>query len=217
MSLRTTLIVVLVLVIAAAGASLLAAPQLPERVPSHWNAAGQIDGYSSRETSMWLMPGMILGLSLLMLYLPKLDPLRKNIDLFRPSYHWMVIGLAAFLSYIHGLTLLAGLGYAFNMTSMIIPAFALLFAGLGFLVERAKPNWFIGFRTPWTLSSPTVWEKTHKLGGLTMKIGGAGALLGLLLPPESGFLLSMGCVMAGALIPGIYSYWVFRREQQGSK
>lgn len=76
--------------------SLLAVPYLPERVPSHWDAAGEVNGYNSRTQALWFMPFLILSVDMVILYLPKFDPLRKNVDLFRPSFHWMVIGLTLF-------------------------------------------------------------------------------------------------------------------------
>jgi uncharacterized membrane protein len=112
----------------------------------------------------------------------------------------------------HGLTLLVGMGIQFNMTTMIIPALAGLFIGIGFVIERAKQNWFIGIRTPWTMSSPIVWDKTHHLGGLTMKIAGLVALVGVFLPPQTGFMLAFGMIMLGAFIPVVYSYVVFQAE-----
>jgi uncharacterized membrane protein len=214
MSIRSTLIVLILLTLAGLGLSLWAAPRLPELVPSHWNAAGQINAYAPRAQALWLMPLITLGLGLLLLFLPRIDPLRKNVDAFRPAYHWIIVTLAAFLLYMHGLTLLAGLGVAFNMTSSLIPAESVLMVVIGFVMERAKPNWFIGIRTPWTLSSPTVWEKTHRLGGLAFKIAGGVTLAGLFLPVQSGLFFSLLPLTIAVLIPTVYSYLLYQNEQK---
>ena len=100
------------------------------------------------------------------------------------------------------------------MSYWMIPAFAALMIGVGFLTERALPNWFIGIRTPWTLSSPTVWQKTHRLGGLTFKIAGLLCLLALLFPPEIGLLLSLIPILAASIIPVVYSYQLYRKEHE---
>jgi len=214
MSIRTTLIVLILLTLLSLGLSFWAAPRLPEMVPSHWNAAGQINGYAPRTSALWLMPLMILGTGLLLLFLPRIDPLRKNIDAFRPAYHWIVVTLAAFLVYLHGLTLLAGLGITFNMTYSLIPAESVLLVVIGFVTERARPNWFIGIRTPWTLSSPTVWEKTHRLGGLVFKIAGVLTLVGLALPELIGMYFSIVPLTIAVLIPTVYSYLLYQNEQK---
>ena len=212
MKLRTTIIVLVLLAAASFALSLWALPNLPDQIPTHWNAAGVVDGYAPRSTALWRMPLIILGTGLLLLLLPMLDPLRKNVDQFRPAFHWAILGTAAFLTYLHGITLLAGLGVQINMTQWMIPALAALMIGMGFLIERALPNWFIGIRTPWTLSSPSVWLKTHHLGGWTFKIGGALSLLGLLLPAEFGLLFSLIPILVASLIPVVYSYLLYRAE-----
>jgi uncharacterized membrane protein len=212
MSFRTTLIVLILLALAALGLSLWAAPRLPEMVPSHWDASGQIDGYAPRSQELWLMPAMILLTGLLLLYLPNIDPLRKNVEQFRPAYHWIIVTLAGFLLYLHALTLLAGLGFAFNLVYFLIPAEAVMLVVIGFVTERAKPNWFIGIRTPWTLSSPTVWEKTHRLGGRVFKIAGVATLAGLFFPERIGLFFTLLPLILSTVILVVYSYRLYQAE-----
>lgn len=214
MTTRKTLLILVLLTGLGLVGSLVAAPLLPERVPSHWNAAGEIDGYSSRNTALYLMPAMMLGLGVLILYIPQIDPLRANVEKFRTTYNWAVVGFAVFMLYMHAITLLAGLGVRFNMTAVMLPAMGGLFFGLGFLLDRARRNWFIGIRTPWTLSSDRVWEKTHRLGGLLFKVAGLLVVGGALLPGETSFWVMFGLIMAAAFVPVIYSYVAFRQEQQ---
>jgi uncharacterized membrane protein len=216
MSVRTITIVLIVLVLAQIGCSLLAAPNLPEEVPSHWNAAGEVDGYSSPTMAMFLMPAITLAIGLLLIFLPMIDPLRANVEQFRSLYHWFVAGFLVYFTYIHILTLLAGVGVAFNMTYALIPAFSLLFIGIGFLMDHTQPNWFIGIRTPWTLSSPTVWEKTHKVGAWLFKGAGLLSLAGLFLPTEAAFILMIFPILIASLGSVAYSYFAYRQEMQGS-
>jgi uncharacterized membrane protein len=214
MSIRTVTIVLILIVLGSLAFSLWAAPRLPDSVPSHWNAAGEVDGYSSRTESLFLIPAITLGVGLLLIFIPMIDPLRANVDKFRRTYHWAVLGFAVYFTYLHVLILLAGLGVNFNMTTALIPAFGLLFIGLGFLLERTQPNWFIGIRTPWTLSSPVVWEKTHKIGGKLFKLGGLVALVGIFFPMEIGFIIMMSAIMVPALGTVMYSYIAFRQEKK---
>jgi len=84
--------------------------------------------------------------------------------------------------------------------------------GIGFVLDKTKPNWFLGIRTPWTMSSPNVWEKTHRLGGLLFKIGGVVLLAGVAFSPQTGFLLMIGLILAITLVTVVYSYFAYRAE-----
>jgi uncharacterized membrane protein len=214
MSVRTTTVVLLLFVVASLGLSLWAGPRLPERVPAHWNAAGQVDGYSGTAQAMYLMPAVTLLIGLLLIYLPMIDPLRVNVDRFRKVYHWAVLGFVVYFTYMHVLLLLAALGVVLNMTYALIPAFALLFIGLGFLLERTQPNWFIGIRTPWTLSSPAVWEKTHQVGGWLFKGAGVMVLLGLFFRMEVAFGIMLVPIFVASIGTVVYSYLAYRQERQ---
>jgi uncharacterized membrane protein len=216
MTIRRTTLVLFAFTLAAVLLSLWAYPRMPEIVPTHWGADGQPNGWSGRGTTAILLPAMILGIGLLLLYIPMIDPLRANVDKFRGGYNWMVVGFAGFMFYMHVLTTVAALGVALNMTFWLIPAMAVLFFGLGFLVESAKPNWFIGIRTPWTLSNPVVWEKTHKLGGWLFKGSAVLMLVGLAFPPQIGFVIIMVPLMVTGFGTILYSYLVYREEQRKS-
>jgi uncharacterized membrane protein len=214
-STRTVIVILIIAVLAGLGISLWAGPRLPASVPTHWDASGQANGYSSPAFAMFFMPGLTLGIGLLLIFLPMVDPLRANVEKFRRSYNWAIVGFAAYMLYIHVLTLLAGLGVSYNMTSVLIPAMGLLFFGMGFLLERTQQNWFIGIRTPWTLSSPVVWEKTHRLGGLLFKIAGLLTLASLLFRPETAFLVMLVPLLLASLGTVVYSYFAFQQEKKG--
>jgi len=117
------------------------------------------------------------------------------------------------MAYIHVLTLAWNLGYRFNMLQMMLPGFGLLFVFMGSMVERAKPNWFVGIRTPWTISNSVVWEKTHRLGGLLFKISGVLALLGVFFPALAIWFILVP-VLAASVVTVVYSYVVFRQIEQ---
>jgi uncharacterized membrane protein len=186
-------------------------PTMPDPMPSHWNAAGEIDGYMSKFWGMFLMPLITIGLFLMFLAIPRIDPLKANIAQFIESYNTMMVLLVAYMLYIYILTLLAALGYAFNMTTWLLPAMGILFIAIGFLIGKAKRNFFIGIRTPWTLSSDTVWAKTHALGKW-MFIGAGGVSVVCAFLGEFAFWIMMLSLMAAAFVPIIYSYVLWKRE-----
>lgn len=184
-------------------------PQMPERFASHWNAQGQVDGAMPKVWGVFLLPLIMLGTFLLLGFLPKIDPLRANVEKFRDIYGGFLFVLVVFLTYLYVLTMLWNLGYRFDMIQLLIPGFAGLSYAVGVMVENAKRNWFIGIRTPWTLMSEMVWEKTHRVGGRLFKLGALVTLLGMLFP---------GYVLLFVLIPllGVsvylvaYSYFTYQ-------
>jgi len=152
---------------------------LPEKIASHWNSKGEVDGYMSKFWGLFLIPIISIFLYLLFLLVPKIDPLKRNIEKFREYYDYLILVIFLFLFYVFLLTILANFGYKFNMTATIIPAVGLLFFYIGFILNKVKRNWFIGIRTPWTLSSEQVWRKTHELGSKLFKISGVIIFVGV--------------------------------------
>jgi len=188
-------------------------PQMPEKVASHWNAQGKVDGYMSKFWGSFFMPLMLLGLFLLFLLIPKIDPLKENIQKFRKYFDGFIVLLMLFLFYVYLLTIFWNVGLRFNMSQLMIPALGILFYYCGILVENAKRNWFIGIRTPWTLSSETVWNKTHKIGGRLFKISGVIAFLGIFFP-EQAILFVIIPVFLVTVYTLIYSYFEYQKEKQ---
>ena len=119
----------------------------------------------------------------------KIDPLKRNVQRFEKFYHYFIFVFTLFLFYMHIISILFNLGMDINISYFMIPAFTALVYFLGFLTEKAKRNWFIGIKTPWTLSSDKVWDKTHRLGGLLIKSSAAIALFGLLFPDHAPYFI----------------------------
>ncbi len=184
---------------------------MPEIMASHWNAQGEVDGYMTKFWALFLMPLMSLGLLLLFLVIPKIDPLKQNIEKFRKYFDMFIVLMLGFLFYVYLLTIFWNLGIRFSMTQLMIPAMAALFYYCGILVENAKRNWFIGIRTPWTLSSEKVWEKTHKLGGKLFKGAGLIILLGFVLESYA-LLFILVPVLFVSIYLIVYSYLEYQKE-----
>jgi uncharacterized membrane protein len=211
MSNKTTTIVSFSLIAIALLVGIVLYAQLPDPMPSHWNAAGEIDGYMSKFWGIFLVPIMTVVLVPLFLVIPHIDPLKANIAKFRGVFNWFIVVFVVYMLFVYALTLSAALGYQFNMTVMILPIVGLLFIGAGYMMGQAKRNFFIGIRTPWTLSSDTVWDETHKLGSKMFMIGGAVTIVCAFLG-ENGIWLMLVAMMAAAFVPIVYSYILWRRE-----
>lgn len=213
MSNRTSIILSFVLIAIALLVGILLYGRLPDPMPSHWNAAGQVDGYMPKFWGTFLLPIMTLVLMPLFLAIPGIDPLKANIAKFRGAYNWFIVAFVVYMLFVFALTLAAGLGYQFNMTVMILPAVGLLFIGAGYMMSKARRNFFIGIRTPWTLSSETVWDKTHQFGSKLFMLGGVVTILSAFLG-ENGIWLMLAASLVAAFVPMVYSYILWRQENK---
>ncbi len=186
--------------------------QMPNMMASHWNIQGQVDGYMSKFWGTFLFPIILFGLLVLFMLIPRIDPLKENIKKFRKYFDTFIILITVFLSYIYILTLFWNLGKRFDMNIFIMPAIGIIFYYAGVLMENAKRNWFIGIRTPWTLSSENVWNKTHKIGGKLFKILGIISFMGILFPKYIIFLVLISALSV-SMYTIVYSYFEYKKEK----
>ncbi len=191
-------------------------PTMPDRLASHWNAQGQVDGYMDKGWGLFLMPVISVVLLLLFLAIPKIDPLKANIAKFRKTFDIFVVLVMLFLLYLFILTILWNSGVVFDMVLALIPAFAGLFYYCGILTENAKRNWFIGIRTPWTISNDAVWDRTHRLGGKLFKLSALIAAIGLLFEDYAIWFILIPVVVTAAYL-FVYSYLEYQKEMKKPK
>src|SRR3972149_7463597 len=139
MSTRNTIFIVLVMIMAAALAGVSLWNRLPGQMASHWNVNDQVDGYMSKFWGVFLMPLITLGMFLLFLLIPNIDPLKANIAQFRAAFNLFIVLIVAFMVYIHALTLLWSLGYTgFGMSRAMLPALGVLFIFVGYMLRKAR-------------------------------------------------------------------------------
>ena len=213
MSTRTTTILVLIMIAATTVAGLLLWNRLPDQIASHWNINDQVDGYMPKFWGVFLLPLIALGMFLLFLFIPTIDPLKANIAQFREAFNLFIVLIVAFMLYLYSLTLVWSLGYDnFKMSGALLPALGLLFIVIGFMMRQAKRNFFIGIRTPWTLSSDAVWNETHRLGAVLFMISGALAFIGGFFGGSTAFWLMFAPLMISTIFLLVYSYVLYRRE-----
>ena len=211
-----TTIIILSLIILSFIAGIYYYQILPEEIASHWNSKGEVDGFMNKTLGIFLIPILTLIFFLIFILVPQIDPLRKNIAKFRNHYNTFILVFMIFMFYVYLLTLSWNLGYRFNMSLMILPALTLFFIYIGFLLEKTKRNWFIGIRTPWTLSSDIVWDKTHKLGGLLFKISGALILFGAFFQKYLTWFIVIPIIISTIFLL-IYSYVIYERLKKNPK
>jgi uncharacterized membrane protein len=160
-----------------------------------------------------MLPLITLGMFLLFLVVPSIDPMKANIAQFREAFNLFIVLIVGFMVYLYGLTLAWNLGYTdFRMSGAMLPAIGLLFIFIGFMLRQAKRNFFIGIRTPWTLSSDTVWNETHRAGSVLFMISGALAVIGGLFGGTTAFWMMFAPLMGSTLFLLVYSYVLYQRE-----
>ncbi|MGQ9705896.1 MAG: SdpI family protein, partial [bacterium] len=185
--------------------------KMPDVFASHWNIKGEVNGYMPKFWGLFLMPFISSDLFLIFILIPRVDPLKANIEKFTKYYDLFIIITILFLLYIYLLTILWNIGMRFNMGMFISPALGILFFICGVLIENAKRNWFIGIRTPWTLSSDIVWNRTHRIGGRLFKIAGAMCLLCIILPDKALFFILISVILFTIYLV-IFSYIEYQKE-----
>jgi len=203
----------LVIAALAVAISIWAYPRLPPTVATHWNLRGTPDGFSSRGLAVAIMPLLIVGMTGLFNVLPKIDPRRENYARFLTSYWLIANAVIVFMLVAHAMIIASGLGFSVRVDRLMPVGVGLLFVFLGNYLTRVEPNWFVGIRTPWTLSSDTVWRKTHRTGGWLMVIGGVVLAIGAFLPHGAFLPLLVVTILLVALIPIVQSYVLWKREQ----
>jgi uncharacterized membrane protein len=201
--------------------SIFCLPFVPDLVASHWNAQGEVDGFTNKFWGLFLTPLISLALFSFLLLVPYLDPLRKNIERFKPQYDGFLLIIISFLFYIHILTIVWNAGmwdltFRFSFVAALCPAFAVLLYYLGVLTGKAKKNWFIGIRTPWTMSDERVWDATHRLGGRLYKWSALLVLFGILFEGAAFFLILIAIAGTSCYL-FIHSYLLYRRLPAAKK
>jgi len=190
-------------------------PQLPDIVPSHWNAAGEIDDYSSRLTHVLLFPGMTIGLYLLFIAIPYLEPRRGHFIKSWSFYQMIKNFMMAFFVIMFIATTWAGLAQQPVSIGTIVPIMiGILFIFIGNYLSQIKSNFFMGIRTPWTLSSDEVWRKTHLVGGYSFVLSGLLFLASPWISVPFNVYIPFVAIMLAALVPVIYSYILYTQEKK---
>jgi uncharacterized membrane protein len=203
----------LLVVAIAAGFSVWFYPHLPAQVATHFNLHGQPNGWSSRLVAAVLVPALGIVLAVVFTVLPHIDPRRANYEKFGPTYWTIANAVLVLVAVFHIVSLGKALGWDINMNRVASLGVGGIFVLLGNLMTRIRPNWFVGIRTPWTLSSDTVWRRTHRFGGIAFVIAGLCMAATALLTVPWALYGAIGVAAAAALASVVYSYVVWRGEQ----
>ncbi|MGA7670247.1 MAG: SdpI family protein [Nitrolancea sp.] len=190
-------------------------PTIPSRVPVHWDASGNANGYGGKFEALLLMPIITIGLYLLLLFIPRIDPGKANYAQFSSAYLVARYSMLVVMGAIYVFTILAVKGAGFNMTRVIVGVIAVMFIVLGNVLGKVRPNWFVGVRTPWTLSSKRSWVRTHRLAGWLFALSGI-LFLALAIVDIGEALIWVMLSVLGVMVAtlAVYSYVEWRNDPE---
>ncbi len=212
-SIKTELVPFLILSLAVV-LSFWAYPLLPDSVVSHWNFYGQADGWSSREFHVLLFPGILLAMYLMFNLMPKVDPRAERYSEFSGAYLIMRNFIMLVLLVVFAAATFSNLGYAVNIGATVSGSIGLLMIVLGNYFGKLKRNYFVGIKTPWTLSSENVWNKTHRVGAYLFIAWGIGLILAPWLNATWTIIVLLGGLASLLIGLMLYSYILYKREQK---
>jgi uncharacterized membrane protein len=203
-----------ILTVAAFAYSLSVYSALPERIPTHWNIRGQVDGWSGRQFGAFFAPGLVAVFGLLLVALPWLSPRNFKIDDFRQTFNYVMVVMMALFVYLGVVSLTAALRPDLDVGRAVVIGICILLALIGNVLGKVRRNFWMGVRTPWTLASDEVWIATHRLAARLMVAGGVLGAVAVLLSgsPVLAFVL----IMLAAFVPVVYSLVLYKRlEREG--
>jgi uncharacterized membrane protein len=214
-------IIAILLTVAAWALSAWLYPSLPERIPTHWNIHGQVDGYGNKQWAVFLFPGMMITFLILFAFLPALSPKHFEVETFRSTYLYILVLTSALFTYMHGVILLATWQEVregpkvIDIGRVLIGGLFLFFALLGNVMGKVRKNFYIGIRVPWTLASDRVWNDTHRLAAWLMVAGG---VIGFLIVVAGlPMVVAFGVIIVTFAIPVVYSFVHYKAlERRGA-
>lgn len=179
---------------------------LPDQMPTHFGFNGEPNGYGSRIVFLFLP----LGLYLLMLILPLIDPKKHNYEIFSDTYFKLRIILSVFIGIIDSLIIYNVLHRIEKMGLLIPILIMLIFTLLGNYMGNIRPNYFVGIKVPWTLNNDVVWIRTHKLAG---KLWFWGGLIGIaaLFVFNNPTMVMVPLMLIITVVPIVYSYIIYQK------
>ncbi len=205
----------MLIIVGMIAAALWLYPSLPERIPTHWGWNGTVDGWMPKMMGLLFTPLLAVGLSLLFPFLERIDPLKKNYALFRPTWERLQVILVGFFAYIYGLQLWAALhpAQASLVSRAMLFGMGILFALLGNSFGKIRHNYFIGIKTPWTLADPEIWNRTHRMAGWLWVAAGLIAIVDSILWIGQPFVIFLIAIIVASVVPIGYSYYLFRQKK----
>jgi uncharacterized membrane protein len=217
MNLRLPLLLSFALVAVMAAISAYGWTVLPAdaQLATHWGFDGKVNGHMSRDMGLVLLPAIALAVAVLIAVIPSIEPRREHLIASRKAFFVFWIGALAVLAISHAMIVLTALGYAIDIPGTLLIVIALAIAAGGNYLGKVRSNWFLGIRTPWTLSSELSWEKSHRLLGRLFVVSAIVTLaVRFAIGVEPAYLTFAACVTASALLAIVSSYVYWKHDPE---
>ncbi|MBC6971295.1 SdpI family protein [Bacillus sp. Xin] len=188
-------------------------PHLPDTIATHFSG-GKADGFSSKVTGMMVMVGIMIGCYIFLNLLVKIDPKKENYSKFPKALTMINNGLLVVL-FIGNIDIITnGLGYNLFINRVPELIVGILFLIIGNYLPQCKPNFFVGMRNPWTLSSEEVWRKTHRFSGKVFVALGLFMIVSIVVPANLRSYMMLAMILIAVLLTNGYSYVLYKKEMQ---
>lgn len=214
-NMRVPLIVSGVALAIALGLSVYAWSVIPTgaRVPIHWGVNGKVNGHGFKGTALFVMPAILVFTSIVFSSLSLLEPRWDSLRHSAKALNRIWISIVVFLVVTHGAIVRAALGHPMNVALVVNISLGAMFGVIGNYLGKVRSNFFVGVRTPWTLSSETSWNKTNRLAGRLLVLSGLAVIVSALaLGPAKTYVVALLIIVPVCIVSVVYSYWVWRRD-----
>ena len=217
MTIRTPLIVSVILVLAMLAASAYAWTVLPAdvRIAIHWGADGHPDGFAHKPFALLFGPAFGAGLSLMLAAATLIEPRLSNLAASAKFFAVAWCGAIAIVAVSHGVIVAVALHAVFDVIGVVMASVSVLFIVIGNFIGKSRSNFFAGIRTPWTLSSEYAWEHANRLAGRLFMASGAATLAAILvLPPQFAIFILLGLTLGSSAVAVVMSYVYWRNDPE---
>ena len=185
---------------------------LPNKIPTHWNAAGEVDGWSSKAFAVFGLPGFLFAVHWVCVLASSADPKKQNIE---GKVLNIVLWICPVISVL-GAVLMYGtaLGMEFRVEKIIPSLVGVVFIVIGNYLPKCKQSYTMGIKLPWTLNDEENWNRTHRLGGKLWVVCGLVVILSMFLPNKFMVAIFLSVVAVAVFVPTVYSYLLFREKEK---
>lgn len=189
--------------------------QLPAEalLPVHFGLDGAVNRYGGKAEALLTLPAVTLLIALPLALLPWIEPRRRHLAQSLPAVVWILMATMLFMAAIHALMLAIALGHQPPVGRVIGGLVAVLWIVIGNVLGKLRSNFFVGVRTPWTLSSELSWQQTHRLTGkLFVAVGLLALLLVLFVGERAALTALVGGTLGVVVVSVAYSWQIWRND-----
>jgi uncharacterized membrane protein len=190
-----------------------------QEIPVHWSASGDVNRTAGHVEAFLLTPGIALLLTLVFAVAPSIDPRGRNLQRSQPLWLAAWLGSLLILAVAQGVISLSAIGVidagTALMPKLIGSVVAAFFMVIGNLLGKARPNWFAGIRTPWSLSSDRSWDVTHRWAGRLFMAAGLASLVAIWsLHEPYAWIAMLAAILIATLASIVLSYLVWKKDPE---